>query len=90
MKEEKFKKLIIGATVTAVILLFVLLVFWMYQIITMSVRKSEIKDLNDKIAYYRAITQDMERDIEERYMASWWLEKYAFELNMKYPDEDYV
>ena len=40
MKEEKFKKIVVAATVTAVTLLFILIVFWVYQLI--SDRKSVV------------------------------------------------
>ena len=42
MKEEKFKKIVIGVTAAAVILLAILLVFMIYQLIAISVRNNRI------------------------------------------------
>lgn len=86
MAEEKIKKLIVSTTVAAVTLLFVLLVFLVYQIISISVRKHEIAELKSEIAYYQELIDSGNLSIEEQYTAEWWLEKRAWELGMKYPN----
>ena len=85
MKEEKFKKIVVAATVTAVTLLFILIVFWVYQLISVSVRNREIQKLQDEIAYYQERIESGNLSIDEVYTARWWIEKRALELGMKYP-----
>ena len=85
MKEEKFKKIVVAATVTAVTLLFILIVFWVYQLISVSVRNREIQKLQDEIAYYQELIESGNLSIDEVYTVRWWIEKRALELGMKYP-----
>ena len=85
MKEEKFKKIVVAATVTAVTLLFILIVFWVYQLISVSVRNREIQKLQDEIAYYQELIERGNLSIDEVDTARWWIEKRALELGMKYP-----
>ena len=86
MKEEKFKKLVIAGTVTAVTLLFILIVFWIYQMISISVRNREIKKLQNEIAYYQELIEEGNLDIVEKYIFEQWLRDRALELNMRFPD----
>ncbi len=81
MKEEKFKKIVIGATVTAVLLVVILVVFWIYQLISISVKENRIKELKEQIAYYEQI-RDTSQDEKELYEAELWLEWAARQLGM--------
>ncbi len=82
MKEDKFKKLVMGGTVAAVFLLCILIIFLVYQLIVLSARRSRINELKAEIAYYEQLIADKNTDIEEVYTAKWWLDKKAHELDM--------
>ncbi len=82
MKEEKFKKIVIGGTVAAVLLLAILVIFLIYQLAMLSQKRSRIEELRDEIARYEAIIEDQNASIEDQYTARWWLEMRARELDM--------
>lgn len=82
MKEEKFKKVVMGATVAAVLLLAVLLIFLVYQLIAISVRRNREAELTAQIEEYYAYIHDGEKDLET-YTSEVWLEILARELGMK-------
>ncbi len=82
MKEEKFKKLVIGGTVAAVLLLVFLVIFLIYQIAALNERKSRIEYLQGEIARYEQIIEDQNASIEDKYTARWWLEYRARQLGM--------
>ena len=71
MQEEKFKKIVIGSTVAAVILLAFLLVFLIGQLISISSRKNREEELLRQIEEY-------EQYIE--YQGRIWLEIAVREL----------
>ena len=81
MKDEKFKKLVIGGTVAAVLLLVFLVVFLIYQITALSQRRERIEYLQGEIARYEQIIASTEDEIE-KYQARYWLEQRAAELVM--------
>ena len=81
MKEEKFKKIVIGATVAAVVLFVFLLVFWISQLISISVKNRRIEELKAEIARYEQIIETSENDLEV-YYSELWLEMAARELGM--------
>ncbi|HJB92474.1 MAG TPA: hypothetical protein H9708_00800 [Candidatus Borkfalkia stercoripullorum] len=81
MKDEKFKKLVIGGTVAAVLLLVFLVVFLIYQITALSQRRERIEYLQGEIARYEQIIASTEDEIE-KYQARYWLEQRAAELDM--------
>ena len=82
MKEEKFKKIVIGGTVAAVLLLAFLIIFLIYQLIMLTEKRNRIEYLQEEIARYEAIIDDQNTSIEEQYAARWWLEMRARELDM--------
>lgn len=82
MKDEKFKKLVIGGTVAAVLLLVFLIIFLIYQLVVLNQRRERIEFLNNEIARYEAIYEDDSRTLEERYMANWWRQYRAAQLGM--------
>ena len=55
MKEEKFKRIVVGVTAAAVILLAILLVYMIYQLIAISVREKRIAELEDQYAYWSSM-----------------------------------
>lgn len=81
MKEEKFKKLVIGGTVAAVLLLVFLVVFLIYQIVVLNQKRDRIEFLNSEIARYDQIIHTTKDEIEQ-YQARYWLEQRAAELDM--------
>lgn len=81
MKEEKFKKIVIGATVAAVLLLAVLLVFMVYQLISISVQKNRERELLEQIDACLEYIENAENDIQ-RYEGYAWLEIVARKLGM--------
>ena len=81
MKDEKFKKLVIGGTVAAVLLLVFLVVFLIYNITALSQRRERIEYLQGEIARYEQIIASTEDEIE-KYQARYWLEQRAAELDM--------
>lgn len=81
MKEEKFKKIMVGVTVSAVLLVIILVIFWVYQLIAISVREKKIKELEEQIAYYEQIIKESNDDVEI-YKSELWLEWAARKLGM--------
>ena len=57
-EEEKVRKLVVAGTVTAVTLLFILLIFWIYQMISVSVKNNKIEKLENEIAYYQKLIDE--------------------------------
>lgn len=82
MKEEKFKKVVMGATVAAVLLLAVLLIFLVYQLIAISVRRNREAELTAQIEEYLAYIDQGQKDLKT-YTSDVWLEILARELGMK-------
>ena len=81
MKEEKFKRIVIGATVTAVILLVFLVVFMIYQLISVSQKKNLEQELLEQIELYEQLAADKEGDISI-YKDRVWLEMAARKLGL--------
>ena len=81
MKEEKFKRIVIGVTAAAVILLAILLVFMIYQLIAISVRNNRIAELEEQYAYWEQYV-DKNKGKIERYEGLAWLEIIARKLGM--------
>ena len=52
MTEEKQKRVTVAATVAAVVLLFVVLVVLLFQIVYISVKKNEVRKIDEEIAIY--------------------------------------
>ena len=72
MKEEKFKRIVVGVTAAAVILLVILLVYMIYQLIAISVREKRIAELEEQYAYWEQYVKENEG----------WLEIIARKLGM--------
>lgn len=81
MKEEKFKRIVIGVTAAAVILLAILLIYMIYQLIAISVRNSRIAELEKQYEYWSEYVENAESDIQ-RYEGLAWLEMIARKLGM--------
>ena len=81
MKEEKFKRIVVGVTAAAVILLAILLVYMIYQLIAISVREKRIAELEEQYAYWEQYVKENEEKIEV-YEGLAWLEIIARKLGM--------
>ena len=83
MTESKIKRLIVAATVGAVLLIVILLTIMVYQLISASVEKKRIDEIDAKIVEYRALIEEGEETKEARSMR-WWIEREARELGYVY------
>ena len=63
MTEEKQKRVTVAATVAAVVLLFVVLVVLLFQIVYISVKKNEIRKIDEEIAIYERMVADGEDEL---------------------------
>ena len=89
MPESKQKKIIMAATVTAVLLASILLVVMVYQLISMSVLKAKKEKLRKEIAELSSRIENLDESIE-KYQDLAMLEKLARELGMYYEgDKEY-
>ena len=79
MKDEKTKKIVIGLTAAAVVLIAILLVYWIYQLIAVSVRRDKIDRLEQQIAYYENAANELDDDLSV-YLSDVWLERAARQL----------
>ena len=83
MTESKIKRLIVAATVGAVLLIVILLTIMVYQLISASVEKKRIDEIDAKIVEYRALIEEGEETKEARSMR-WWIVREARELGYVY------
>ncbi len=79
MKDEKTKKIIVGVTAAAVVLAAILLVYWIYQLIAVSVRRGKIEQLEQQIAYYENASGNLSDELDI-YTSDVWLERAARQL----------
>ena len=79
MDESKKKRLIVSATVGAVLLLIMLLFIMVYQLVSMAVLKNKQRELDASIAEYEQLIEDGEKTLEAR-SKRWWIERRAREL----------
>ena len=80
--EERKKRIVVGVTVAAVVLLAFLLIFWIYQLIAIGSRNARIEELNAQIAQIKAENELLDRESEEYKNNMLWLEMAARELGM--------
>ena len=86
MQEKKFKKIVVGATVAAVILFVLLIVFLVGQLISISSQKKREQELLAQIEEYKQIIATAKNDID-MHNGRMWLEIAARELGMKSPGD---
>lgn len=79
MKDEKTKKIIVGVTAAAVVLAAILLVYWIYQLVAVSVRRGKIEQLEQQIAYYENASGNLSDELDI-YISEVWLERAARQL----------
>ena len=83
MEEGRLKRLIVAGTVTAVLLVIILISVMIYQLISISVMKKEEALLDQKIKDYEQLIEDTSVDIDTR-SEKWWIEQRARELGYLY------
>ena len=86
MTEEKQRRVTVAATVAAVVLLFVVLVVLLFQIVYISVKKNEIRKIDEEIAIYERMVADGEDELELN-KQRWVIEQKARALGYKYKYE---
>ena len=86
MTESKFKKIVSALTVGAVMLLVILSSILVYQLISIKVRRNQIAELENQIAYYNQLTEEERKEQENRYKLSWIINR-ARELGYKFEDD---
>ncbi len=79
MTEKKFKNLIVAGTVGAILLLVILLSIMLFQIISISVEKRNLAELEEQIAIYNQLIETGEDTVEAR-SSRWWIIERAREL----------
>lgn len=86
MKEAKLKRLVGAATVTAVLLVVILLAVMIYQLLSINTEKRKIKELEAAIAEYEALEEELKDTIAAR-SQKWWIVQRARELGYKFKDD---
>lgn len=86
MEEGKFKRIVGASTVTAVLLVVVLVAVMVYQLLAISTEKAKQRELDAKIASYYALIEEKGDCLESRSEA-WWIIERARELGYKLPDD---
>lgn len=86
MNDAKFKRLIMAITAGAVMLIVFLLMIMVYQLIAISVEKSEERELLAVIAEYEALIKDEENTLKA-HSDRQWIERRARELGYVYIDD---
>ena len=86
MTEAKLKKVISAVTVGAVMLLVMLSAVLVYQLVSIKVKRNQIAELENRIAYYNQLTEEERLENQYRYELD-WIENRARELGYKGLDD---
>ena len=86
MTETKLKKVISAVTVGAVMLLVILSAVLVYQLVSIKVKRNQIAELENRIAYYNQLTEEERLENQYRYELD-WIENRARELGYKGLDD---
>ncbi len=82
--EERKKRIVIGITAAAVVLLAILIVFWVYQMIAIGARRAREAELTAAIEALEEENKDLEAESDKVQNNLVWLENMAGELGMRY------
>ena len=82
--EERKKRIVIGITAAAVVLLAILIVFWVYQMIAIGARRAREAELTAAIEALEEENKDLEAEKDKVQNNLVWLENMAGELGMRY------
>ncbi|MBQ8197715.1 MAG: hypothetical protein IJZ73_06655 [Clostridia bacterium] len=86
MTESKLKKVISAVTVGAVMLMVILVSVLVYQLISIKVKRNQIAELENRIAYYNQLTEEERKENQYRYELD-WIENRARELGYRGLDD---
>lgn len=87
MDEQKFKRIVGAATVTAVILAVILVVMLIYQLLSINTETSKMRELEEAIAEYERLIEEEGDTIEAR-SQKWWIIQRARELGYRFKEDD--
>lgn len=79
MTEKKAKNLIVAGTIGAILLIVILLSVMLFQLISISVEKKELAELEEQISIYKELVANGEDTVEAR-TSRWWIIERAREL----------
>lgn len=82
--EERKKRIVIGITAAAVVLLAILIVFWVYQMIAIGARRAREAELTAAIEALEEENEDLKAESDKVQNNLVWLENMAGELGMRY------
>lgn len=80
--EERKRKIVIGVTAAAVVLLAILIIFWIYQMIAIGSRNARIAELEAQIDQIKTENELLDKESDEYKNNLLWLERAARELGM--------
>ncbi len=83
MTQDKKERLVISATVVAVITLFLLVIILTYQFISVAVKRNRCKELTEEIARLEQEIENAEENVE-LWQQDWKIEERARQLDYVY------
>ncbi|MBE5756668.1 MAG: hypothetical protein E7342_02595 [Clostridiales bacterium] len=86
MDEAKKKRLIVSGTITAVLLIVILLSIMVYGLVSIGVENKRHSELIEREAELKELNKEFENTIEER-SKRWWIEQRARELGYFYNND---
>lgn len=86
MTEDKFKRIVIAATVGAVLLMFILVSVLVYQLIAIGGQKRREEELIAKYEEYNRLT-DEEKAKLDAVNSYWYIIQEAREMGYYFPDD---
>ena len=87
MTEEKRNRILAALTVNAVLLFVILIIVWIYQLITIVVLINRKADIEKQITQYKQQINNAQSKLEE-YQTEEWLRNKAYEYGFVFPGED--
>jgi len=86
MTSDKKRNLIAATTASMVLLLFILVGVWLFQLVNINSKKAKIEDLKKQIAELTEEQNQLTDDID-LWVSQWKIEERARELKYVFPDD---
>lgn len=86
MAPDKKRNLIAATTASMVLLLFILVGVWLFQLVNITSKKAKIEDLKKQIAELTEEQNQLTDDID-LWVSQWKIEERARELKYVFPDD---
>ena len=86
MTPDKKRNLIAATTASMVLLLFILVGVWLFQLVNINSKKEKIEDLKKQIAELTEEQNQLTDDID-LWVSQWKIEERARELKYVFPDD---